>query len=280
MIVDVHTHFFSSQFMSAYFLAEAAKARGYAPNFDCTVEDYQQKMSEVDYTFVFGMQAHHCGLVVPNAFVAEAAARIGPKAIPFASVDPTQAKFMAEAEDAVGRLGMRGLKLGPTYANVDARDARLDPLYAWAQHQHLPIVFHLGTTFVSNAPLAYAHPEALDAVAIRYPDLRLVVAHMGHPWMEEAIVLVRKHPHVYADVSALWYRPWQYYNALVLAEEYGVTSKLLFGSDYPISHPAETLTGHRGVNRVVTGTGLPRVSDETIERIVHQPALELLGIEP
>lgn len=266
--------------MSPYFLAEATKARGCAPEFDCTVVDYQAKMEGVDYTIVFGMQAHHCGLVVPNEFVAQAAAQIGPKAIPFASIDPTQEAYMEDLEDAIERLGMRGLKLGPTYANVDARDPRLDPLYAYAQQQHLPIVFHLGTTFVSNAPLAYAHAETLDAVAIRYPELRMVVAHMGHPWMEEAIVLVRKHAHVYADVSALWYRPWQYHNALVLAQEYGVAHKLLFGSDYPISHPAETLTGHRAVNRVVEGTGLPRVSDETIERIVHQPALELLGIVP
>ena len=32
-------------------------------------------------------------------------------------------------------------------------------------------------------------------------------------------------------VSALHYRPWQFYNALVMAREYGVLDKLLFGSD-------------------------------------------------
>ena len=59
-----------------------------------------------------------------------------------------------------------------------------------------------------EAPLRYAHPLLMDEIAIRFPELRVVMAHMGHPWQRETIVTIRKHPHVYADVSALFYRPW------------------------------------------------------------------------
>ena len=88
-----------------------------------------------------------------------------------------------------------------------------------------------------EAPLRYAHPLLMDEIAIRFPELRVVMAHMGHPWQRETIVTIRKHPHVYADVSALFYRPWSFYEGLRLATEWGALDKLLFGSDFPIATP-------------------------------------------
>ncbi len=69
---------------------------------------------------------------------------------------------------------------------------------------------------------------------IRYPDLRMVLAHVGHPFIDECLVVIRKHPNVYADISALYYRPWQFYNMLISAQEYRVTSKLLFRDGLPV----------------------------------------------
>jgi predicted TIM-barrel fold metal-dependent hydrolase len=119
----------------------------------------------------------------------------------------------------------------------------------------------------------------MDEVAIAHPDLKIVLAHMGHPWQRETIVTIRKHPNLYADVSALVFRPWSLYEALRLATEWGVMGKLLFGSDFPLATSGETMAGLRSVNDVVTGTGLPRVPDELIEGIIHADSLNLLGIE-
>jgi hypothetical protein len=33
-------------------------------------------------------------------------------------------------------------------------------------------------------------------------------------------IVARKQPNVYCEVSALYYRPWQFYNILVTAQEY------------------------------------------------------------
>jgi len=116
-------------------------------------------------------------------------------------------------------------------------------------------------------------------VAILHPELRIVMAHMGHPWQADTIVVVRKHPHVYADVSALFYRPWSAYNALRLATEWNVLDKLLFGSDFPIATAGETMAGLRSVNDVVAGTGLPRVPEDALEDVIHRDSLTLLGLE-
>lgn len=78
-------------------------------------------------------------------------------------------------------------------------------------------------------------------VAIRFPDLKIVMAHLGHPYEGECIATIRKHANVYADCSALHYRPFQLYHPLMLLQEYGVWRKRLFGSDYPFTTVAASL---------------------------------------
>ena len=73
---------------------------------------------------------------------------------------------------------------------------------------------HMGTTFARNAPAELGRPIYVDDVARRHPDLKMIMAHMGHPWYEECIVVARKQPNVYCEVSAIFYRPWQFYNVL------------------------------------------------------------------
>ncbi|OUC09028.1 amidohydrolase, partial [Litorilinea aerophila] len=178
----------------------------------------------------------------------------------------------------VEELGLAGVKMAPMYAGFDPRDERCQPIYAYCQENRLPILFHSGTTFNAAAPLSFTRPWLFDEVAIRYPELRMVLAHVGHPYTDECLVVIRKHPHVYADISALFYRPWQFYNMLICAQEYHVTHKLLFGTDYPFAKAKESIDGLRSANAIIGHSGLPRVTEETIEGILHRDAFSLLGI--
>ena len=100
----------------------------------------------------------------------------------------------------------------------------------------------------------------------------MIIAHLGHPWVAETLVLIRKHPHVYSDISALHYRPWQFYNSLILAKEYGVLDKILFGSDYPFTTPEAQIEGLRNINHFAEGTNLPvRLTEEQIEGLIDSP---------
>jgi predicted TIM-barrel fold metal-dependent hydrolase len=142
----------------------------------------------------------------------------------------------------------------------------------------LPVLLHMGTTFVDQAPLDCTLPRHIDAVAIRYPDCLIIMAHLGHPYEGETIAVIRKHPNVYADLSALYYRPFQLYHSLMLAQEYGVWEKLLFGTDFPVTTVDETLRGLRGLNAMLEGTKLPRLDDEQLEAVIHRDAGTLLGV--
>jgi predicted TIM-barrel fold metal-dependent hydrolase len=126
--------------------------------------------------------------------------------------------------------------------------------------------------------LKNAHPLTVDEIAIAFPDLKIVMAHIGHPWVRDTVSVIRKHPNVYADVSAIYTRPWMTYEALVMAHEWGAMHKLLFGSDFPVTTPAYAMERLRAVNEIVAGTAMPKIPLEKIEAIIHADALSALSL--
>jgi predicted TIM-barrel fold metal-dependent hydrolase len=239
---------------------------------------FMNDMAPFERVAVFGLKARLTGYWVPDQYVADFVARAPEKLVGFAACDPTQTDYMDDLRFGIEGLGLAGLKMGPMYAGFDPRDTRCDAVYQYCQERRIPILFHSGTTYNHAAPLRYTRPWLFDEVAIKYPELRIVLAHVGHPFGEECLVVIRKHPHVYADISALYYRPWQFYNMLIAAQEYNVTHKLLFGTDYPFTTASDSIEGLRTANSIVGASGLPQVSRETVEAILERDAFALLGI--
>ncbi|MFI6295557.1 amidohydrolase family protein [Nonomuraea sp. NPDC050790] len=279
MIVDVHSHLFSCPGdLGDPFAAESARAHGGAVDLTVRWADYTAAAPEDTTTIVVGGKARRSGLWVDDAEVAAYAAAHPGRLIGYLALDPTQPGWREELVHGHQDLGLRGIKLMPMYAGFDPADPELDDLYAYAETHGLPLLVHTGTTFVSAAPLRYALPVHLDEVAIRHPELRMVLAHLGHPYEGECIAVIRKHRHVYADVSALHYRPFQLWHSLRLVQDYGVWDKLLFGSDYPFTTVNASVDGLRAVGAVPGIPGLPPLDREEIERLIHRPSLDLLGL--
>jgi len=278
MIVDCHTHLWKREHWSQEMAREAYVAQNSEPKIDIGEAEHWAAMQPVDRAIVFGFRATHLGLVVPNDLIAAYVACHPQKLIGFACIDPWEPDYLDEMHRAFESMRFRGLKLAPIYQNYHPMDERMQPVYAYCEQHGIPVLFHQGTTFPRRAPLKYAMPVQLEDVALGYPELRIVIAHMGHPWMDDTVVLVRKQPHVYADISALYYRPWQFYNGLLAAQEYGCMHKLLLGSDYPFTTPVETINRLRQVNDVAGSSGLPRIQAEAIEALIHRDTLALLGI--
>ncbi len=276
---DIHTHAWSQPaHMADFFIKEAEIARGRPFDLSVYFEPFMAASEPCDKVVVFGGKARLNGLWVPDDFVANFVARAPHKLLGFAACDPTQPEHMDELRHSIDTLKLRGVKMMPMYAGCDPRDARCDAVYAFCQSRGLPILFHSGTTFNSRAPLGLTRPWLWDEVAAKFPALRMVLAHVGHPFCDECLVVIRKHPNVYADISALHYRPWQFYNMLIAAQEYHVTHKLLFGTDYPFTNAVDSIDGLRNVNRFTEGSALPRVSRETIEGILNRDSFALLNL--
>ena len=131
---------------------------------------------------------------------------------------------------------------------------------------------------MSDAPLKFAHPLVIDEIAIKFPKLKMILAHLGHPWHIDCISVIRKHKNVWADISAQFYRPWSYWNGMRLFYEWGVLNKILFASDWPISSPKDNITGLRNLNKFADKYNLPGIPDIDLEKIINRNTLEILEI--
>jgi uncharacterized protein len=287
MIVDVHTH--TPTHRDAVPTGERLVYENWRTDRPVVTTnswaDYDIAMAAADVTIVFNIAVDDpvamTGLPYPpertNDATAEFVAADPTRRIGFMSVNPLWPNVFEEA-DRCRELGLVGVKLGPNYQNFDPLSAEAFAFYRYCERHGLPILFHQGTSPIRQAPLRYTYPLVTDEVALAFPELRIVMAHMGHPWGTETVVTARKHPHVYADVSSIYLRPWVCYQSLLAAVEWGTTPKLLLGSDFPIANTGEAIAGLRRVNDIVEGTRLPRIPDEVIDRIVHADALGALGL--
>jgi len=278
--VDVHSHAWRyPDHFGADFRRQATRARA-GEEIDLTVrlEDYRQSAPAGTRTIVFGGKAKLSELWVDDRYVADYVAKDPSNLTGFLSVDPTQDRWEQELRDGHKNLGLRGVKIMPMYAGFRPDDARIDPLWRYAVENSLPVLMHSGTTFVHQAPLECTLPRHVDNVAIRFPEAKIIMAHLGHPYEGECIAVIRKHPNVYADISALHYRPFQFYHSLMLVQEYGVWDKVLFGSDYPFTTVNASIEGLRKLNGLVEGTKLPRLNERQIEALIARDGLQTLGI--
>jgi predicted TIM-barrel fold metal-dependent hydrolase len=302
MIVDVHTHTpqgrpGSSPPHAGPAGADRAPMRPDKPDRSwVSWEEYMESMAPVDRACVFNIAApppgdpHPFGGPAAGSVLFAAAAGVNDqtaavvraypdKLIGFMSVHPRDPRVLEEMDRSRNDLGLRGIKLGPNYQNFDPLGEDAFRVYARAQEMGLPILFHQGTSPVRFADLDYAHPRHMDRVATRFPELRIVLAHLAHPWQMDAIAVIRKHPNVWADLSALHYRPWSYYTSLRLATEWSVLHKLLFGSDFPVATPQETMDAIPHVNDILEGTKLPPVPVDELLKVVQRDALGALGLD-
>ena len=281
MIIDAHSHAWRyPDHFQEDLRRQAIQARA-GQEVDLTVKysEYKDASPEQVRTIVFGGKARLSGLWVEDQYVADYVSAHPDSLIGFLSVDPTQKDWEKELYIGHQELGLKGIKLLPMYAGFMPDDSMLDSLWSYADEHALPVLLHTGTTFVSQALLAYTLPRNLDPVAIRYPEVKIILAHLSPPYEAECVAVIRKHPNVYADISALHYRPFQLYNSLMLVQEYGVWDKVLFGTDYPFTTVNETLAGLRNLNRMLDGTALPRLNESKIEEMISRKTLSILGLE-
>jgi predicted TIM-barrel fold metal-dependent hydrolase len=281
MIIDVHSHAWAyPQHFGDDFRHQAERRAKAGVKLDLSVryEDYRAACPPDVKTVVFGGKARLSGLWVDDRYVADYVAGHPDTLIGFLSVDPTQPGWQEELRFGHEELKLHGIKLLPLYAGFRPDDPRLDPLWRYAQRHRLPVLLHTGTTFVAQAPLECTLPRHIDPVATRFPDVKIILAHLGHPYEGECVVTIRKHPNVFADISALHYRPFQFYHSLMLVQEYGVWDKVLFGTDFPFTTVNSTLTGLRTLNDMLAGTALPRLDSAAIEELIVRDSLPLLGL--
>ncbi|MFO0764952.1 MAG: amidohydrolase family protein [Patescibacteria group bacterium] len=166
------------------------------------------------------------------------------------------------------------LKFYLGYEHFYPDDPRLTDWYRMMSDIGKPVIFHCGDLYseAKGALLKYSHPLVIDDVAGMFPDLKIVIAHMGNPWIKEAALVCTKNANVYADVSgyvdgAFTERRLQAFQR-VLTEFEDIAdaqrhSKLLFGTDWPICDSADYAKRLQSV----FGPGSEAVFADTAKRV-------------
>jgi len=108
---------------------------------------------------------------------------------------------LAEIERAVKDHGFRGVYVHIYGFDIPIHDAKMYPLYAKCSELGVPVSLQVGHV-LEGMPSEHARPIFLDRVACDFPDLELVGAHTGWPWVEELISVCYKWDNVYLGVDA------------------------------------------------------------------------------
>ena len=168
-----------------------------------------------------------------NEYVAALCGQYPERLIGFASVHPLRNDAVAVLEQAITQMGLKGIKFHPPLQNFYPNDERVFPVYKKAVELNVPVVFHVGTTpFGALAKLDQANPLLLDSVACAFPDLRIMLTHLGTLWHNEAFMVTEKNRNVYIDTAAYVYEIRTLLNN-DLIERVGA-DKFIFGTDYPM----------------------------------------------
>jgi predicted TIM-barrel fold metal-dependent hydrolase len=203
------------------------------------------------------------------------------KMVGFAVLDPMDNKVnVGYLQSIKDKLGLKGIVLYCSACNMHPAHSRAMKFYESAQELCLPAFFHnSGASLKVYTILDYTQPYLLDEIAREFPALKIIIANMGLPFIEQTLSMVAKHNNVYADLTIRPKNIWQTYNTVVAAHEYGVMDKLLFGSGFPSGNAGQCIETLLGFNMLLADTNLPIVPRGNIRNVIERNTLELLGID-
>jgi predicted TIM-barrel fold metal-dependent hydrolase len=208
--------------------------------------------------------------------------------IGFASVNPAYRGPSAAVEElgrAVEEHGLTGVKLYPMYQHWSPMDRDLAfPVFAAARDLGITVMVHQAGSTRIDARLEYARPAMLDDIGRQFRDLRLIIAHCGTPWVDEAMFMLTKHPNFFTEISyhiaTISRRDLFLY--LSRAEQMFVPlEKLFFGTDFPgfLYDPIALREKLLTVNEEAGRLGMPPIPEEKLAGIMGDNLAAVLGLK-
>ncbi|XDD51452.1 amidohydrolase family protein [Leptospira sp. WS92.C1] len=238
-IIDIHSHFFPEYVMKriwkwfdgvnweiAYRENEVQRMESLSKNriryFTTLNYAHKERMAEGLNRWVFETHKNTEGAILFGTFFPEEAC-----------LDYTKR--------AVDEYGFRGFKLHCEVGRLDLTRSDLSSTFAYLEKRKIPLVIHSG-----DAPLPgpYTNIRYFKTFIERYPELKVIVAHMGASEVWEYAELLEMYPElrldttmVFVDFLATGMEQDPY---LKIIERY--PDRVHFGSDFPnipyaLSHP-------------------------------------------
>ena len=117
-----------------------------------------------------------------------------------------------------------------------------------------------------GARIRHAHPSAIDDLAADFPNLKIIMAHPGWPWVDETTAVALHKGNVYWEMSG--WAPKYFPGNLKVDIRGRLQDKIMFGSDYPSLPYA----------RIFKEWGELGYPDAVMEKIMQGNAERVLGL--
>jgi len=301
MIVDCHIHVwrYPEHFDKKTMLANQPERRRGWPDekfkamWDNPIERYVGLMDGiVDKAIIMGLRSSNTySIDTPNDYLQMVAKQYPDKFAWCCCVVPIEENAADEVERCVKEDGAIGVgELGPAYGNYFANDRRCYPVYEVCQSLDVPIIIHAGPSQPKRLRMKYADLTAVDDIAIDFPNLKIVICHLGYYRYEDASFLVQKHDNVFADISWLAslssferstlssylpvvnfpYFHYAYPLLYHLSQPFGGTDNIIWDTDWSSSPPKESIKVLKSINSYLNKLNLPEIPESVIDSILHE----------
>jgi uncharacterized protein len=129
--------------------------------------------------------------------------------------------------------------IGQTRDGFPASDPIWDPFYKTSIDAGIPVLIHTGLTGIGQGfrggrgiVLDHGHPRHIDAVAAKFPELKILAARPAYPWQDEMIAVLLHKANVHYELHG--WSPKTFSPALKKEIGGRLQDRIMFGCDYPV----------------------------------------------
>ena len=148
-------------------------------------------------------------------------------------------RAIKEMERSITEWGFKGFKVHPAHAGRTADHRDFFPFYEKCIELNVPCWIHSGYIPYSTFRLRDDDPLAIDEVACRFPELTIVMCHLGWPHVDQALAVCLKHPNVFMETSAI--HPFFWPESFIKFMNSILQDKVVFATDWNLLQIDDTI---------------------------------------
>lgn len=197
---------------------------------------------------------------LPNSLTREAIEEYPHRITGLVRVNPKDLDAPETIKKAIEEWDFKGVKLNPLFNNFLPDSDTVNPVMDIAARKKVPVLIHCG-----HPP--WSLPWSFERLADRYPDITIVMAHMGHGhivYINGALDVAEDYPNILVDTAGMT----MHTKIKETVNRLGI-DRVMYGSDTPLGHP---------------GWEIPKVkvaglSAEELQHVLYDNALRVYNMD-
>lgn len=203
-----------------------------------------------------------CDFEAQNRYIYESSQRYPDRLLPVGWVNPRVYDFSQIQEQILrqtGEYGFQGIKMNGAQNFYDLLDPIISlPVIEAIARQHVFLAFH------SDANIK-THPDKIASLAGLYPEVPILLVHMGQPACQAAIAAAEQHDNILLIGSGM-----PVLSPVLMAVRTLGSKRVCFGSDAPFSDAETAAANYRSL---LEG----QISDSEMEDVIGGNLLRFFG---